>query len=219
MLGIGFALLILPVGLGTTAIVMLFNAGLWAPAIARVADASLRYTVDKTTREVLFLPLPLSVKYRAKAFIDVTMDRLAKALGALTVLVLIKPWGLGLTWQQLSYASLTLMALWILLAQRAKREYLATFRRSLARHDVEAAGIRTLTADLQTIELLVEELAHSDETRVLHAIDLLESLEKRRLITPLLLYHASPLVRARTLRCLAALSPDVAASRVPAVER
>jgi ATP/ADP translocase/HEAT repeat protein/CRP-like cAMP-binding protein len=219
LLGIGFALLILPVGLGTSAIVMLFNAGLWAPAIARVADASLRYTVDKTTREVLFLPLPTAVKYRAKPFIDVTMDRLAKALGALTVLVLIKPWGLGLTWQQLSFASLTLMALWVMLARRAKREYLATFRRSLAHHDVEAAGIRTLSADLQTIELLVEELAHPDERRVLHAIDLLESLERRRLITPLLLYHGSPLVRARTLRCLAALSSDVAASWLPAVER
>ena len=219
LLGIGFALLILPVGLGTTAIVILFNAGLWAPAIARVADASLRYTVDKTTREILFLPLPTSVKYRAKPFIDVTMDRLAKALGALTLLVLIKPWGFGLTWQQLSFASLTLMVLWIALAQRAKREYLATFRHSLARHDVEAGEIRTLNADLQTIELLVEELAHPDEKRVLHAIDLLESLEKRRLITPLLLYHHSPLVRARTLRCLEALSSEVAASWMPAVER
>ena len=218
MLGIGFALLILPVGLGTSAIVMLFNAGLWAPAIARVADASLRYTVDKTTREILFLPLPTSVKYRAKPFIDVTMDRLAKALGALTVLVLIKPWGLALNWQQLSYASLALMALWVVFALRGKREYLATFRRSLARHDVEAAGIRTLNADLQTIELLVEELAHPDETRVLHAIDLLESLEKRRLITPLLLYHRSPLVRARTLRCLDALSSEIAAGWLPAVE-
>ena len=44
-------------------------------------DTSLRYTVDKTTREILFLPLPADVKYRAKPFIDVTMDRLAKGAG------------------------------------------------------------------------------------------------------------------------------------------
>jgi ATP/ADP translocase/HEAT repeat protein/CRP-like cAMP-binding protein len=219
LLGIGFALLILPVGLGTTAIVMLFNAGLWAPAIARVADASLRYTVDKTTREILFLPLPTSVKYRAKPFIDVTMDRLAKALGALTVLVLIKPWGLGLTWQQLSFASLTLMVLWVVLAQRGKREYLATFRRSLAHHEVEPGEIRSVSADLQTIELLIEELAHSDERRVLAAIDLLESLEKRKLVTPLLLHHSSPAVRARVLRTLEALPPEIAARALPAIER
>ena len=198
---------------------MLFNAGLWAPAVARVLDTSLRYTVDKTTREILFLPLPTAIKYRAKPFVDVTMDRFAKALGALLVLVLIKSWGFGLSWQQLSFASLTLMAIWILLAHRVKREYLAAFRRSIARHDVEVAEIRAPHADLQTIELLVEELAHVDERRVLYAIELLESLEKRHLISPLLLHHSSPAVRARTLRALEALTPDVAARWLPAVER
>ena len=44
-------------------------------------DTSLRYTVDKTTREILFLPLPADVKYRAKPFIDVTVDRVAKGAG------------------------------------------------------------------------------------------------------------------------------------------
>ena len=63
---------------------------LWAPAAARVLDTSLRYTIDKTTREVLFLPLPADLKYRAKPFVDVTVDRFAKAVGALLLLVLIK---------------------------------------------------------------------------------------------------------------------------------
>ena len=219
LLGIGFALLILPVGLGTTAIVMLLNGSLWPPAFARVLDTSLRYTVDKTTREILFLPLPASLKHRAKPFVDVTMDRFAKAMGALAVLVLIKPWGLNLTWQQLSFASLTLMAIWIVLAQRARREYLATFRRSLAQGEVAAADIRVPHADLQTIELLVEELAHPDERRVLYAIDLLESLDKRHLVTPLLLHHSSALVRARTLQVVESLQPERATRWLPLVDR
>jgi CRP-like cAMP-binding protein/HEAT repeat protein len=219
LLGIGFALLILPLGLGSTAVVMLVSGGLWAPAFARVLDTSLRYTVDKTTREILFLPLPASLKYRAKPFVDVTMDRFAKAVGALTLLVCIKPWGLGLTWQQLSFVSLALMAMWVGLAQRAKREYLGTFRRSLARGTVEVADLRAPHADLQTIELLVEELAHPDERRVLYAIDLLESLDKRHLITPLLLHHSSALVRARTLQSVEGLQPERAARWLPAVDR
>ena len=106
-------LLILPFSLGTTAVIMLFNRALWAPGLARVLDTSLRYTVDKTSREVLFLPLPAELKYRAKPFIDVTMDRFAKGMGALLILVLIKDWGFGLDWQQLSYASLTMVGLWV----------------------------------------------------------------------------------------------------------
>src|SRR3954471_12729567 len=37
-LGIGFALMVLPVSLGSTAIVMLLNGVLWAPALARVLE-------------------------------------------------------------------------------------------------------------------------------------------------------------------------------------
>ena len=85
---------------------MLANAALWAPSLARVFDTSLRYTVDKTTREILFLPLPGQLKRQAKPFVDVTVDRTAKGIGGLLALVLIAPWGLNLDWQRVSYASL-----------------------------------------------------------------------------------------------------------------
>jgi ATP:ADP antiporter, AAA family len=94
-LGVGFALLMLPVASdrpgGSSS-----QPALWAPMTARVFDTSLRYTVDKTTREILFLPLPTDLKYQAKPFVDVTVDRFAKAIGALIILVLIKDWGLNL---------------------------------------------------------------------------------------------------------------------------
>ena len=61
-LGIGFALIILPISLGTTAALIIVNTVLWAPALARILDQSLRYTVDKTTREILFLPLPSELR-------------------------------------------------------------------------------------------------------------------------------------------------------------
>lgn len=218
-LGIGFALLILPVSLGTTGLVMLFNAVLWAPMMARISDTSLRYTVDKTSREVLFLPLPTDLKNKAKPFVDVTMDRLSKGIGALLILVLIKPWGLNFTWQQLSYASLTLTALWIVAALAAKRGYLLAFRRSIERKDVTAADVRLNVADLQTVETLIGELADPDEQRVIYAIDILESLDKRNLITPLLLYHESPRVRARALAGISGAAPKVAERWLPNVQR
>ncbi|HEX9190152.1 MAG TPA: Npt1/Npt2 family nucleotide transporter, partial [Vicinamibacteria bacterium] len=208
-LGVGFALLVLPTSLGVTGVVMLLNAALWAPATARILDTSLRYTLDKTTREVLFLPLPTALKYRAKPFVDVTVDRFAKGLAALLSLVLIKPWGLGFTWQQISWASLTVMALWVFTAIRARREYLAAFRRSIERREVEAAAARPEMADPATVEALVEELGHPDEERVLYAIDLLEALNRRRLVTPLLLYHDSEKVRVRALRALEEARPEL----------
>jgi ATP/ADP translocase/CRP-like cAMP-binding protein/HEAT repeat protein len=219
VLGIGFALLVLPVSLGATGVIILFNRALWAPSLARILDTSLRYTVDKTSREVLFLPLPSELKYRAKPFIDVTMDRLAKGMGALMILVLIKDWGLGWNWQQLSYASLTMVGLWVLTANRARKEYLRTFRRSLEQQDVKPADLRFNNPDPATIETLVSELAHPEPRRVLYAIELLDSMDKRHLVTPLLLAHESAAVRARSLRVAETAGPELADRWLPGVQR
>jgi ATP:ADP antiporter, AAA family len=218
LLGVGFALMLLPLGFGLMAVIILLNAALWAPMLARVMDKSLRYTVDKTSREILFLPLPDAIKQKAKPFVDVTADRFARALQGFVVLILIAPWGLGLTWQQLSYASLLVMLGWIGMVVVAKRAYTNAFRASLARHDVQAADVRLPVADLAGMEILVEELAHPDARRVLNAIDLLESLDKRNLVTPLLLTHPSSRVRARALTALGSARPDVARRHAAAVE-
>ena len=218
-LGIGVALMILPVSLGATAVVMLFNAALWAPGLARVLDQLLRYTVDKTTREILFLPLPSGIKLKGKAFVDVTVDRGAKAGAALLLIVLVQPWGLNLDWQRLSYASLAMTALWIVMALRARHGYLSAFRQSIERRDLAPAEVRLNAADLSTIETLLQEMAHPDPARVVYAIDVLESLDKRNLVTPLLLYHESPAVRERALRTVAAAAPAVARQCLPQVRR
>ena len=218
-LGLAFALLMLPVALGTTATVILLTGAIWAPAAARVLDTSLRYTVDKTTREVLFLPLPADLKYRAKPFIDVTVDRSAKAIGALLILVLIKPWGLSLDWQRLSYASLVVTGLWVGLAMLARREYLKAFRRSIGTRSLAPAAVRLEVADAATIEALMEELSSPDESSVLYAIEMLETLDKRNLITPLLLHHESPKVRARALLALESARAPVADRWMPVVTR
>ena len=218
-LGIGFALMILPVSLGTSAVIMLVNAALWAPALARVLDQSLRYTVDKTTREILFLPLPGEIKLKAKSFVDVTVDRAAKAVGALLLIVLVQPWGLNLDWQKISFASLAVTALWIYMSLRARRGYLAAFRQSIERRDLAPAEMRLTAADLSTVETLVQELAQPDPSRVIYAIDVLESLDKRNLVTPLLLHHQSAAVRRRALHALGAVRSDIAAQWLPHIRR
>ena len=218
-LGIGFALLILPVSLGATGSLILATGALWATAFGRVLDSSLRYTVDKTSREILFLPLPADLKYQAKPFVDVTIDRFSRAMLAILMLALIKPWGLALGWRELSVVSLAITAIWVFVAIKARHGYLRSFRQTLADQAMRPTEVRLDVADLSTVETLVEELAHPDEQRVLYAIDVLEALDKRSLVTPLLLHHESSAVRARALRALSAARQDIAERWVPAVER
>jgi AAA family ATP:ADP antiporter len=217
-LGIGVALLLLPISLGGTAVAMLFSGALWSSMLARTVDTSLRYSVDKTTREILFMPLPSELKYRAKPFVDVTVDRIAKSIVNILILVLVQPWGLGLRWPQLSFASLTLLILWVYMSVQARKGYLAAFRRSIEQRDVQPAEMRLDVADLSTVETLVEELAHPDEGRVLYAIDVLESLDKRNLVTPLLLHHESGAVRARALAAIGSARSEIAQRWAPAIQ-
>ena len=66
-LGLAFALLLLPLTLGSSAAIVLLTGAVWAPQVARVLDSTLRYTVDKTTREILFLPLPAELQVPRQA--------------------------------------------------------------------------------------------------------------------------------------------------------
>ena len=219
VLGIGFALLVLPVSMGASATIILLNRALWAPSLGRILDTAIRYTVDKTSREVLFLPLPADLKYRAKPFIDVTMDRLAKGVGALLILFCIKDWGLRLDWQRLSYVSAVMVGLWVLTAIAARREYLRSFRRSIEEQVVEPSTVRLSDPDPSSIETLVSELAHVEPRHVLYAIDLLEAMDRRRLVTPLLLAHDNADVRARALKVAESAGPALADRWLPGVER
>ena len=219
VLGIGFALLVLPVSMGASATIILLNRALWAPSFGRILDTAIRYTVDKTSREVLFLPLPADLKYRAKPFIDVTMDRLAKGVGALLILFCIKDWGLRFDWQQLSYVSAVMVGLWVVTAIAARREYMRSFRTSIEQQIVEPSTLRLNDPDPSTVETLVSELAHPEPRHVLYAIDLLEAMDKRRLVTPLLLSHDDAGVRARALTIAEAAGPALASRWLPGVER
>ena len=200
LLGVGFAVLTLPVSLGITAVVILFTGVLWAPTVASVVDRSIRYTIDRTTREIFFLPLSSEIRFRAKSFIDVTIDRVARGVGAAFVLIMIQL--LGLSWPQLSLMTLVVVAMWLAVAHRARDTYVTAIRAGLETRAMRPADVRVDVADLTTVEALLEELAHPDEHRVLYAIDVLESLDKRNLVTPLLLNHESANVRARAINVM-----------------
>ena len=178
-LGIGVALLLLPLGFSASAAVILATGALWAVAGARVLGTTLRYTLDKTTREVLFLPLSAALRHRVKPFIDVTMDRFAKAVTAVVLVVLIHPWGLGLDWRRLSYATLAITGLWVAVALRARQEYLRSFRESIDTQAITPDAVMTPAGEAATVEMLVEELSNPDATSVLYAIDMLERWTSR----------------------------------------
>ena len=217
-LGIGFAMRVLPVTIAVGTIVMFIAAGrlpkilVAAALILKIGESGLRYSLDQATRELLFLPVPSELRLRAKAFIDVFIQRGAKGLAALLLL----PVTFGiLSVVQAGWISLALVAVWLVVIGATAREYVAAFRHGLKGRTVDVA-IPVDLSDMTTLELLLESLGSSDTRQVLHSLDILAANDRGKLVPPLLLYHDDPEVRKRTLGVLAATERT---ESLPLIER
>jgi AAA family ATP:ADP antiporter len=204
-LGVGFAMRVLPtsMGVGTAAVFVAafaFPAALLPAALVlKVGENGLRYSLDQATRELLFLPVPSKARLKAKAFIDVFIQRSAKGIAA----VLLLPVTFGLmTALQAGWLSVGLIVIWLGVTVAMHHEYIRSFRQGLRQRTVDSVVAINLS-DVTTLELLVQSLGSADARQVLHSLRILSSHGRGNLVPPLLLYHDDPTVRQETLRVLA----------------
>ena len=82
--GLAAALLVLPftIALGSSAFVI-FPA-LWVGSMLSTADNGFSYSINQSAKEALYVPTTAAEKYRAKAFIDMFVQRFAKAVAVVT---------------------------------------------------------------------------------------------------------------------------------------
>ena len=218
VLGVGFALRVLPTSL-TLGTVGLFVAATVSPAALigvalalKLGESGIRYSIDDSTRELLFLPVPAAERTRAKTFLDLFVKRAAKGTAALLLFPVTLGW---ITPLQAGWLSLVLIAAWFVLTWRVTREYVRSFRQGLARKSVDSETAINLS-DVTTLEILIQSLGSTDPRQVLHSLDILLANQRGHLVPPLLLYHDDEEVRCRTLQILAAEGREDAA---PLVER
>jgi len=213
---IGTALFVLPV------IVLLGSAGLLAlgtlgAAVALMgSDQILRYSLDKSTTELLYLPIATRIKLQVKWLIDTVIWRLGDGLSGLIVLIF-ATW-LHLPARQMSWIVLLLVSGWLVAVSVARRQYVSTLKESIRQHRVDVEQATTLVLDRSTTDLLATNLSESDPKDILYALALFE-VEQQRATHPVvraLLNHSAPEVRHKALTILSAAS-DTAA--LPEVQR
>ena len=86
--GLTPSLTILPVALLGGSISLLAWPGLFAATATRMAEASLRTSINQSGVQILYLPVPDSIKKKVKVFMDVTVERLGDAVAAILILFL-----------------------------------------------------------------------------------------------------------------------------------
>jgi AAA family ATP:ADP antiporter len=202
LLGVGGAILFLPFGLLLGSVTMFLVPGLFAGILLRGADGTFRYSIDKTGRELLFMPVPLEIKKRTKLFIDMFIDRWFRGIaGALLLLLTLV---LHFSARQISIVVIVLVLAWIVVALLAKREYVNAFRSALERRAINLDELQINPSDASTIKLLISTLKSDNERQVNYALEMLISVQDKSLVaavTPLL-SHSSAEVRINSIKIL-----------------
>ncbi len=193
-LGVLPALLVLA-GLGVTV-----SAGLAAVIALRTADGSLRYSLHRTTAELLCLPFGDEGRQRVKTIVDLVAQRGGQVLASLGLL------GLGALHappRVLALGVAVLAGIWLVSALSLRAPYVALFRARL--HANRAHHLSEFPAlDVTSLETLLRALESDNDREVLAALSVLERENKTQLVPSLLLHHPSEAVVLRVLAILGA---------------
>src|SRR4029077_20548321 len=94
---------------------------LWTGILLKGSDGILRGSIDKSTMEMLYVPVPPAVKVQVKAVIDMLIQRFSEAIGGILLLAMTQFLGFGLF--GVGVVNLVLLMVWIWTARKTRHEY------------------------------------------------------------------------------------------------
>jgi ATP:ADP antiporter, AAA family len=207
--GIGSAVLLLPALMMVTTVALAITFSLIAAVAAKGAETSLRYSAERTGREILYVPLRDGIKMKAKAYIDVAIEKgVGKVTSALLIMLLLQ----FMSYRHVAWVGAALAVCWFVLALAVRREFVHTLARSIHGRFASMNGVFTSIVNASTLPLLRRGLRDVSPLRVGFTLELLAQSTDDD-VQPLapelnaLLAHDQAEIRATALTQLARL-PD-----------
>ncbi|MGO8735746.1 MAG: Npt1/Npt2 family nucleotide transporter [Terriglobia bacterium] len=198
--GIRVTVFLLPVAiLLGTATLLAFPLALWAASVLKGSDYTLRYSLDRATTELLYVPVPQTTKTQVKATIDMIVQRFADGLGGLMLLAVTRVLYKGHA--GVGVFNLLLLFMWLWVAWRIRNEY----RKEVAKifiigpEPLPAPIVPVVFSEAASVATLRSMLESRDEELVLSAMEMAVALRRPKWITRELITHPSPRVRAKAL--------------------
>jgi AAA family ATP:ADP antiporter len=121
--GVRVALFVLPV------FVLLSSAGfvivpvLWIGSMLNTADNGFSYSINQSAKETLYVPTSRDEKYKAKAFIDMFVQRFAKALAVIISLVITSIFADFTSVKWLSFFTIAIVIVWLFAVRYAGNKF------------------------------------------------------------------------------------------------
>ena len=122
-LGVMWGMVTQPVVLAMSSLAFMAHPTLMIASVMKIGDRGLSYSINRASKEQLYIPVDPVRTYQAKAWIDMLGYRLFKVLGSALILVLAKWLPLGENAMQLGWLTLFICLAWTLVLVLLAREY------------------------------------------------------------------------------------------------
>jgi AAA family ATP:ADP antiporter len=201
--GVGAALFIVPAALTAGSVGVLVSGTLIAASFLKAGDQVLRYSIDKATIELLYLPVSAAQTFRVKSFIDTVVYRLGDAGGGLLILLFATV--LGWTPFAVSWVCLVAIAGWIAAALVCQRRYVDNLRDSIHQHRVDAEKATTAPVLGKEAAAIISSRLKGAPDDIAYALSLFEMTHDNAVhpAVPGLLRHERPDIRRQAIALLA----------------
>lgn len=222
--GLALTILVLPFTLGAGTLLVLATPVFWSVLFTNAGDYGLRFSLDKATYELLYLPIPHAQRGVLKNTIDIVVSRIADSIGAVVLGLLTGGFfvsGLGFGLRGTAAVNLVLISGWIVVAWRLRTEYVRTIRDSIHRHRIDTERTTTSVLERSASDALSAKLASADGREVRFALAVLEAQQTAQPHPGLvpLLDHPESDIRARAIALLAAAGDRSALDKASALLR
>ncbi|HEY7055428.1 MAG TPA: Npt1/Npt2 family nucleotide transporter [Vicinamibacterales bacterium] len=208
--GVAFTIMLLPIALFAGSVSILLFPIFWTVLTTNALDQGLRFSVDKATYELLYLPIAQASRARVKNAIDIVLNRMGDGVGAVVLGIATHGFGglpgLNLGLRGTAAINVVLLACWCTVAWRLRGEYVRTIRDTIHRHRLDAERAARAMLDRSAVDALGVKLNSSDPQSVIYALSLLEE-QRRQSWRPRLrelLGHPQAEIRRRALALLSA---------------
>jgi len=176
--GILIALLLYPLTLLFCSLGIAIFVNIYFAILLRGSDKSLHYSLNQSVRELIYIPISPEIKYKAKVFIDMFLNRFSKSIAAVVLLIL-GFFHLGIQYVSLVTALFILSLIFFNL--KISKEYVNNVKQKLKIKWQPAEKIVAEKMDVDYTKLVFDTLVSKNRSSVLYAMHLFDLLKKDKL--------------------------------------
>lgn len=214
--GVGFSLILLPIGIFIGCSLFFIFPELAIVVLIKAIDGTMKQSIHKSAIELLSLPLPFELKNKTKSYIDVVVDSIATGLAGFILIFIVK--GLNLNSLYISAIIIILVGIWIYFVYKVRIEYFKTFRENLAIITEKTEKIeKPFPSKASVLKGMKTVFANGTENQILFMLKKLQEINDNRFVNDVqkLLQHPSNKIKTAAIQNMYFLNSDSIVTEVP----